>query len=140
MRPLVWLIPVLAGCGLNPFANDPVRLVSVNGIQYYRGDFEAGPYDPRWIAPMGEDFPITLVIDDPENRDVRVWWPEAPAGWEFDPDGTVGVWHVPELALPNYGVELVIEDEHGERQLTDVYVPIRTEAWWDTGIDSGASR
>jgi hypothetical protein len=78
-----------------------------------------------------------VVLDDPENREIRVWWPQAPNGWEFDPDGTTGVWHVPDLALPNYGLELVVEDAHGERMLTDVYVPIRTESWWDTGVDSG---
>ena len=123
----------VAGCGAVDLQNDPPRLRSVNGVEisrfgYYDGD------DPRWRFTQGEDYPIELEITDPEGNGVRVWWPWSPGGFEFDPDQTAGVWHVPEDHIPWADLVLVLEDTHRtDPRASTWYLYLWSDQGWDTG-------
>lgn len=126
----------LAGCGVGPFENDPPRLVSANGVEHHRM-FGFPQLDPAFEAIPGEDFALTLEIDDPEGMDVRVWWPWAPGGFEFDPDATSGVWHVPAEPEPFYGVRVLLEDTHPrDPQVAEFFIPL----WFWLDGDTGGPR
>lgn len=94
----------LPACG-NPIVNDPPALVSINGRE--------ADADGFWFleAPEGEVVDIVLEVRDPEGQDVSVWWPYAPPGLEFDPEGFEGTWdRTGEIDLDTRQLTLVLED------------------------------
>lgn len=130
----------LGACkSIDPFQNDAPKVVSVNGLAYQNLFQPATPklayYGSDFNVVPGADFAIDVVYDDPENRPIRVWWPNSPEGWEFDPDGTSGVWHVPDPAPPLSEIDGVLEDpvRHDPRTVEFV-VPISISGDVDSGL------
>jgi hypothetical protein len=128
------ILLLFAGCFDVPASNEPPRLVSVNDAVY---DYQIGGYSIQGsagLAEPGTDLEIEVVYDDPEGQHVRIWWPAAPEGFEFDPDGTTGVWHVPEEvgAFPGEW-EILLEDTGRDPAVTSFWVPV-TLSW---GMDTG---
>jgi hypothetical protein len=135
----VIVMALLLACGSSPFDNDPPKLKSVNGVEV--GIFgQIQPEDPMvFFAEPGTDYAIELEIEDPERKPVRVWWPYQPEGWDFDPDASSGVWHVPGDGVPrNQGMQVILEDtDRQDPQIKSYYLPIFTLSG-DTGFpDSG---
>lgn len=127
------IFALLVACTDIPTSNEAPRLLSVNDARY---EYSFGGYS-SWgsagTAVPGEDLEITVVLEDPEGQHVRVWWPAAPEGWEFDPDGTTGVWHVPEDPGPVGELELLLEDTADDPAVSYFYVSITTSWASDTG-------
>lgn len=130
---MIWLL--LFAC--DPFAafeNDPPRLLSANGVEYSRL-FGFDTTSAAFQYTPGEDFEITLEFDDPEGQDVEVWWPKAPGGWEFDPHGATGVWHVPSPGVYVYESTGVLVDDHEKDPgMTSFTLPLFTNS---SDIDTG---
>jgi hypothetical protein len=129
-------VMMLAACSNLPTTNQAPRMVSVNGIEYHIDPLGGGYGINGSIgAPEpGTDFAIDLDFADPEGRHVRVWWPASPAGFDFDPDATSGVWHVPEdPGAVTSEWEVVLVDTNPRDPASSVwYVPIEL-SWIDTG-------
>jgi hypothetical protein len=127
------IFALLVACTNIPTSNEAPRLLSVNDAKY---EYTFGGYS-SWgsagTAVPGEDLEITVVLEDPEGQHVRVWWPAAPEGWEFDPDGTTGVWHVPEDPGTVGELELLLEDTADDPAVSYFYVAIETSWASDTG-------
>lgn len=102
---ILWLAACL---GPDPFRNEAPKLISFNGQEIdARGSFV------NEVVPLGEDFPLRVVAEDPENGPVRIWFPQSPGWIEFDPDGTDGVWHVPDDPCDFRGwLDIDLEDQH----------------------------
>lgn len=117
-----------AACASLP--NDPPKLLSFNGVS--AADLRRGYYDETAFTYVpGQDFPLVIEARDPQGQDIRLWWPRQPPGWEFDPDATSGVWHVPADQGSWQDVTLILEDTHP----TD---PRRAE-WWFSLWDANAT-
>lgn len=140
-----WL-PLLIGCrSFDPFENDVPKVESVNGLAYINFGPVAFPNQDaaldvidRFIAVPGQDLPFEVVVDDPEGRDVRLWFPMAPLGWDFDPDALSGVWHVPDPIPPlDDGVITGVVDDPVPRdpRQKEFVIPILLEAGADTGYE-----
>ncbi len=102
-----WLL--LMACGdPRPLANDPPVLLELNGVPVL------DPARPLELEKpeLGEDLPIELLISDPEDDPVTVWFPGGPPGLDFDPWGTRGVWRFREPDTAWVTMELVLWDEH----------------------------
>jgi hypothetical protein len=127
------IFALLLAC--NPFENNAPKLQSVNGEEYHL--FFGFADDSVFLVEPGTDVEVVVDAKDPEGRDLRIWWPLAPAGWEFDPDETTGVWHVPEDPLPVWSVELLIQDTNKHDPRISRYdVPFHIDGF-DSGIDTG---
>jgi hypothetical protein len=100
----------LVGCGdVRPLANDPPRLLSVNGIDVGQTG------EPVVVDPPLRDRPYDLVFEmvDPEGDDIEVWFPEAPPGLDFPPDATRGVLILPGEDIFSHDIlRVVLWDDH----------------------------
>jgi hypothetical protein len=106
------ILSVWLGCvGADPFRNEAPFLRSFNGVEVPSRETVIVAGD---LPLFGEAYPLVLEVDDPERQLVRVWFPYSQGWVDFDPDGTEGVWYVPEdpvdFALPILVV--VLEDDH----------------------------
>ena len=135
---------VLPACrSFDPFENDVPKVVSVNGLEYvnfgpvaYPNQNAALAVIDRFIAVPGQDLTFDVVVDDPEGRLVRLWFPQAPLGWDFDPDALAGVWHVPDPVPPlPEGVIVAFVDDPLPRdpRQKEFVIPILLESGADTG-------
>lgn len=107
------LLLVAPGCfGMVPFLNEAPKLKAVNGIspEYGSSYFELPPVEE------GTDVQLDFEIVEPEHDRVRVWFPYAVGVVDFDPDGTSGVWHVPEGRFPGMELRVVLEDDRDPPQ------------------------
>lgn len=94
LAPLCWL---LAAC-----AQQPPMLVSINGAA-------PGPDDLILLPGFdGQRVDLVLEIEDPEDDPVRLWAPNAPPGFDMDPDDHDGTW-LPEARATRQFV-LLLED------------------------------
>ena len=84
------LAAVLAGCGPS---NAPPKFLSFNGLEARKIPFDEvyGLNQSIRIEP-GTPFDMSVEVEDPEGREVEIWVPYAPPGFDFPPDGTTGSW------------------------------------------------
>lgn len=100
---------LLMGCGdPRPLANDPPRLLSLNGQAVLDPNAPIAMLTPT----EGDELPMVLEIVDPEGDPVTVWFPAAPPGLDFEPDETEGIWHYTEDDTLWVTLDLVLWDEH----------------------------
>lgn len=141
------LLGALFGCrSFDPFENDVPKVVSVNGLPYVNFGPVAFPNQnaaldviDRFIAVPGEDLQFEVIVDDPEGRDVRLWFPMAPPGWDFDPDAMTGTWHVPDPMPPlAEGVITAFVDDPLPRdpRQKEFVIPILFDPGADTGYEA----
>lgn len=128
---LLSLCLLLVGCDADLFTNNPPVLLSFNGYDFTRRQQYLYPPPESLHFEQGETLELSAEIRDPEHQDVRIWWPWAPQGWEFDPDGTTGVWQVPEDYNDWPRAMMILEDTNRRNPRASSYwIPLWTD---DTG-------
>ncbi len=125
---------LLFACGF--FQNTAPILVAVNEVPLADGGWL--PADPALAYTPGEPFALRLTVDEPDGDRFRVWWPYAPGGLDFDPDGTEGVWTVP----PTHGDEatftVLIQDVRAEAPRSASWGFTLLSTTWDGPSDTGS--
>ena len=135
MGPYLWLILMVGGCN---GSNRNPELMSFNGVepnQILGVSFFAEPF---YFAP-GDRIPLTVDASDPDRDPLQIWFAFQPRGLCFDPDGTEGVWEVPDdLEEESIYFSLVIADDADPMGLTSVeifYINLESKAWQGGGFD-----
>ncbi len=106
----------LLGCGMYPFQNDPPKILSVNGVEHDPQDYALAGFEPE----PGVRNEITFEVDDPEGDGVLLWFPRAPTGWVFAPDGLSGYWDAPENIDQIYSIDVIaIDDDKKDPRSTE---------------------
>jgi hypothetical protein len=87
----LWPILALAGCG----GNNAPDILTFNGAEV-KTDFWGQSYlDQTFDFAPGDVIPFRVHVIDPDGDNVQIWFPKAPLGFEFPPDGSTGTWSVP---------------------------------------------
>ena len=78
--------------------------------------------DPFWFSP-GESIELIVDAEDPDRDPIQIWFAYQPPGLCFDPDGTRGVWHVPDdYDEPFTRFSLVLADDADPMGITAVEI------------------
>jgi hypothetical protein len=93
---------LLIGCNAS---NVNPELVSFNG-QEPRSILGILYFEDPFFFAAGEDVLLEVEASDPDGDPLQIWFAYQPPGLCFDPDGTEGVWEVPE----NYDEDMVSFD------------------------------
>lgn len=105
--------PVLAALsllGCNASNRNP-ELHSFNGIEP-RTLFGFVFIDEIFFFEPGETVELQVDASDPDGDELQIWFVYQPPGLCFDPDGTTGIWEVPEdFEEESVNMTLLIADD-----------------------------
>ena len=120
------LLALLALVGCNASNRNP-ELHSFNGVEP-RTLFGFTFLDEPFFFEPGETVELQIDASDPDGDDLQIWFVYQPPGLCFDPDGTEGVWEVPEdFKEESVGMTLLISDDSDPAGL------VAFELWFESG-------
>jgi hypothetical protein len=86
------LVGAISGCD----GNNTPRILSFNGREVKTDFWGNTSVSGTWSFAPGDVLPFSVEVLDPDGDDTQLWWPKAPPGFDFPPDGTTGTWAVPD--------------------------------------------
>lgn len=94
--------------------NQPPKFLTVNGVEVkYIFDTPLLLNGPNPSTAVGDTLSLVIELRDREGDQVRLWWSDAPPGFEADPDSTFATWTVPEDYWAGFAqLTVVAEDDH----------------------------
>ena len=134
------LLAILVG-GCNSSNRNPV-LVSFNGVEPNEILGVSFFAEPFYFSP-GDHIPLVVDASDPDRDPIQIWFAFQPRCLCFDPDGSEGVWDVPdEWEEESVSFSLVIADDADPMGLTSVelfYINLESsgQRYEDFDFDTG---